>query len=801
MRSRDYLKRSVNSAAFLVAFILFNAIGGCGGDDSAGTPAPSEAGSTIAISAEQSLASIQTTLADLPTPQGVDEAVFSALKAELAHMLESQGVERFISSPPMLPGSQAQLSWDGDSNTLSWGYCCSGDYNQDSLVGVNDITPLGQNYLAQVPADPNCLLAVVDGNGNGQIEVADITPIGQNFQARVTGYNVYASAELKDYPSDAADTNGNGTLLGSVPFPEGPPPAGQRRMFSFAVSDPQPETYFWVRPTDGGSEGTPSSHYYLAAHQNQAPVAALTADPLSGKPPLAVTFDASASYDSDGEIVKYEWDWTGFIDGWQWVDSGTESTQQHEYPEHGTYGCVVRVTDADGATDMASAQVTVNELLGPVAAITANPLWGQPPLTVDFSAADSQDPDGTIEDYEWDLDGDGEFGETGSEAAAAGSASAQHTYTANGTYAAAVRVTDDDDATDSASIDIHVASGGGGSDWRMFGRDARRNRNSSLISAQTDDVKWTYNAEYIDWSSPAIAGDGTVYIGGSDKLYAITSDGSLKWSYTAQYAVDSSPAIGPDGTVYVGSHDCNIYAIKPDGTLKWSYLTGDIVWSSPVIASDGTVIVGSWDGTLYAMNPDGSLKWSFATGGAVDASPAIAGDGTVLFGSFDGKLYAADPDGSLKWTFNAGSQVGSSPAVGADGTVYVGSHGGNVYAIKPDGSLKWSYPTGALVYSSPAVADDGTVYVGSTDGNLYAIRPDGSAKWIFDLETGADSSPAIGGDGTVYIGGFNSKLYAVSPDGSLKWSYDTGAGIISSPAIAADGTLYVGCRDGNLYAF
>ncbi len=54
---------------------------------------------------------------------------------------------------------------------------------------------------------------------------------------------------------------------------------------------------------------------------------------------------------------------------------------------------------------------------------------------------------------------------------------------------------------------------------------------------------------------------------GSDdnNLYAINPDGTLKWSYTTGDYVYSSPAIASDGTVYVGSVDNNLYAIHGNG--------------------------------------------------------------------------------------------------------------------------------------------------------------------------------------------------------------------------------------------
>ena len=91
---------------------------------------------------------------------------------------------------------------------------------------------------------------------------------------------------------------------------------------------------------------------------------------------------------------------------------------------------------------------------------------------------------------------------------------------------------------------------------------------------------------------------------GSDdhNLHAIDPTGILKWSYPIGTSLEySSPAIGADGTIYVGSDDHNLYAIDPTGALKWSYPTGNYIYSSPAIGADGTIYVGSWDFNLYAI--------------------------------------------------------------------------------------------------------------------------------------------------------------------------------------------------------
>jgi len=320
--------------------------------------------------------------------------------------------------------------------------------------------------------------------------------------------------------------------------------------------------------------------------------------------------------------------------------------------------------------------------------------------------------------------------------------------------------------------------------------------------------KWKFKAGNAVFSSPAIAQDGTIYVGSCDHyLYAINPDGSLKWKFKTGNWVSSSPAIARDGTIYVGSWDDYLYAINPGGSLKWKFKTGFLIESSPAIAQDGTIYVGSCDNYLYAINPDGSLKWKFKTrkknliiGAPVGSSPAIAQDGTVYFGSYDHYLYAINLDGSLKWKFKTEGLIESSPAIAQDGTIYVGSEDYYLYAINPDGSLKWKFKTGSSVASSPAIAQDGTVYVGSDDSCLYAINPDGSLKWKFKTGDWVKSSPAIAQDGTIYVGSGDFYLYAINPDGSLKWKFKTRGWVWPSPTIGPDGTVYFGSGDGYLYA-
>jgi len=141
-----------------------------------------------------------------------------------------------------------------------------------------------------------------------------------------------------------------------------------------------------------------------------------------------------------------------------------------------------------------------------------------------------------------------------------------------------------------------------------------------------------------------------------------TNTGTLEWKFKTGGWIVSSPAVAADGTVYVGSRDEHFYAVNPDGTLRSTYKTGwpnagpfhklirrlptwltaglDEITTAPVFSAEGTVYIGSNNNYLYALNADGTLKWKFETGDGIFSSPRISRDGTAYAGSWDGCLYA-----------------------------------------------------------------------------------------------------------------------------------------------------------------
>jgi len=90
-------------------------------------------------------------------------------------------------------------------------------------------------------------------------------------------------------------------------------------------------------------------------YQNELPVASFTFTPesiIAGQP---VYFDGSASYDPDGTIVGWNWD---FGDGYK-ISGPNHPTVNHTYSEGGTYIVTLEVVDNVGGTGSTSKTISV----------------------------------------------------------------------------------------------------------------------------------------------------------------------------------------------------------------------------------------------------------------------------------------------------------------------------------------------------------------------------------------------------------------------------------------------------------
>lgn len=203
-------------------------------------------------------------------------------------------------------------------------------------------------------------------------------------------------------------------------------------------------------PTTGYSDYASLGQFTLTGTIQSAtgspPIAAASGTPTVGTAPLVVNFSSAGSYDPDGSIAAYDWN---FGDG----GTSTAANPSHTYNAAGSYTATLVVRDNSGLT--ANASVTINVAVAanqtPVAVAGASLTSGIAPLAVNFSSAGSYDPDGSIASYSWT------FGDGGTSTVA----NPSHSYSSAGTFTATLVVTDNLGAKATNSVVITVLTNPG----------------------------------------------------------------------------------------------------------------------------------------------------------------------------------------------------------------------------------------------------------------------------------------------------------------------------------------------------
>jgi PKD repeat protein len=193
----------------------------------------------------------------------------------------------------------------------------------------------------------------------------------------------------------------------------------------------------WVTD-DGGKTVANKTQITIVESQNMMPFAEIVGGGISVLVDEEVSLDGRGSYDPDGTIVSYEWD---FGDG----HHGYTAMVRHAYATAQTYTVTLKVTDDRGGIDSETTTIQVQPKPPPNVCPSAD--FRMTPSSGDIYTGDSlsfdgglsKDSDGSIVTYTW-LFGDGGFAE---------GKNAQHSYEVDGTYMVTLTVTDDDGCSDS----------------------------------------------------------------------------------------------------------------------------------------------------------------------------------------------------------------------------------------------------------------------------------------------------------------------------------------------------------------
>jgi large repetitive protein len=341
--------------------------------------------------------------------------------------------------------------------------------------------------------------------------------------------------------------------------------------------------------------------------RNRPPAASFSVSPSSPSTLQTITF-TSTSTDADGSIASYAWD----LDNDGNFNDGTGSVAQHSFPFSGTHTVRLLVTDNNGESDIATKEIEVGNQ-PPVASFDYSP---PSPSTGDKIALSSTatDPDGSIIDYSWDLNGDDEFGD-------ATGAQAEVSFPDPGSHTVRLRVTDDNGASATTDQLIAVANRPPAASFTSSPSLPKTGDEVTLTSTSTDpddriaSFAWDLNNDnQFDDATGAVA------------HMSFPSAGS----HTIRLKVtDSSGATDiATGTVDVANRDPSPSFTSSPASPK----TGDAVtFTSTSTDSDGSIASLAWD-----LDNDGQ----FNDGAGEQAQRSFPHPGTYTV-----RLLAVDNDG------------------------------------------------------------------------------------------------------------------------------------------------------------
>ena len=369
----------------------------------------------------------------------------------------------------------------------------------------------------------------------------------------------------------------------------------------------------------------------------------------------------------------------------------------------------------------------------------AHPTSGYAPLTVRFTT-NGEDPDGTIEVFRWDFDGDGNWDTYDTVAR-----DYTHTYHTSGSYDATLLVQSSTGETATASISIIVLNSPPVANADVIPSNGAVPLTVQMLGSGTDPdgyitlYEWDFEGDgTYDWSSATTGKTTHTYssVGVYQAKFRVTDNDSQ--TATAM-AVTTVVRAGPPGS--------------PTATASATPSSGNaplvVNFNGTATDPDGSIVLYEWD-----FDNDGTYDWSSASSGATTHTYTNAGTHIATFRATDNNgLTGIDQliifvdlttslsvssntvgflDGGVEMTANASSQYSGYPpgnAIDSNmGTYWIAALGDNV----PGSWFEVAFNTPQRVsgftvywYSSSYKMQRGRIEIYDVDGTiLYSQEAD-----------------------------------------------------------------------------
>jgi hypothetical protein len=302
------------SLTFL-ALLLLTIAASCGHGRNTTLPSTSKPHQT-ASSTTAALENALTQLDSLPCPAGVTAETWARVRNAFRDAAEGRLSEKAADQLRDYDDDTAVLDLEWEQTefsgpvTLTWGYVLPGDYNQDGVVDITDLTPLAQNldqsWIGGVTGQYyDSMPAVCDGDGDGTVDIdGDILKIRYHFDDTLAGYSVEGDNNDTNPPPDPY-------VYDTVPYLShddvGPTPYQSRLRFHWVVENNGESSYYWVRPFD--TEEQDNYGEYSTDYADLLPeIGPIKPQTPSGQHGSTIPFSYTPNYEYAGPIVGQVWD-------------------------------------------------------------------------------------------------------------------------------------------------------------------------------------------------------------------------------------------------------------------------------------------------------------------------------------------------------------------------------------------------------------------------------------------------------------------------------------------------------------
>ena len=584
------------------------------------------------------------------------------------------------------------------------------------------------------------------------------------------------------------------------------------------------------------NEGKTDTEWLYKYIYPNSPPRAQAGGPYNGRPDALVTMDGSGSYDSDGSIVGYRWD---FNNDWVYdTDWSISPTVTYSYTSMGYHIVRLQVKDDDGSRGSDYAVVCISYNVAP-SAIPGGPYYGKVDRPIILDGSRSYDSDGSIVGYRWDFDNDGVY-DTGWLT----TPTVSHVYTRSGTYWAKLQIKDNEDATSSNNAYVSIRTNRlpvadvGQSYYCTFGDPILIDGSNSYDpDGSIVGYRWDFNDDGIydtDWLTSSAYSYTYSYIGiFTARLQVKDNDEAIDTDTAVVIISENAPPVADAGGSYSGRINDNIAfdasgSYDPDGSIvgyRWDFDNDNIYetgWLTSQICYFNYTSSGTYAVKLQVKDDHGATGIGMAEVDILANSNPVADAGGPYVGfvnqpiTFDGSR-SSDSDGVIvgyKWDFNNDGTYDTEWILAAPSYVYSSMGTYTVLLMVKDNDGDTDIDTAIVTIESndPPVANAGGPYVGfvgesiifdgsgshDDDGSIVGYRWDYNGDGVYD--TGWLSIPKTTNSYSL-AGEYSIKLMVMDDDDSTAtdtgelvitdshlrglWHFDEGSG-----SIAYDSSAY-----------